>query len=100
DLARGPLLRIRLLRLAEREHLLLITMHQVICDGWSLGVLVEELTAIYDAFCAGRQRPLAPLSMQYTDFAHWQRQWRLHAAVVSQLDYWRAQLRDPLPAIR
>jgi acyl-CoA synthetase (AMP-forming)/AMP-acid ligase II len=100
DLAQGPLLRTRLLRLAEREHLLLITMHQVICDGWSLGVLVEELTAIYDAFFAGRQSPLAPLSMQYTDFAHWQRQWRSHPDFVAQLAYWRKQLRDPLPAIR
>jgi acyl-CoA synthetase (AMP-forming)/AMP-acid ligase II/acyl carrier protein len=100
DLARGPLLRTRLLRMAEREHLLLITMHQVICDGWSLGVLVEELTAIYDAFFAGRQTPLAPLSMQYTDFAHWQRQWRSHPDFVAQLAYWREQLRDPLPAMK
>jgi acyl-CoA synthetase (AMP-forming)/AMP-acid ligase II/acyl carrier protein len=100
DLARGPLLRTRLLRPSEREHLLLITMHQVICDGWSLGVLVEELTALYDAFFAGRQTPLAPLAMQYTDFAHWQRQWRSHPDFLAQLAYWRAQLRDPLPAIR
>jgi acyl-CoA synthetase (AMP-forming)/AMP-acid ligase II/acyl carrier protein len=100
DLARGPLLRTRLLRLAEREHLLLITMHQVICDGWSLGVLVEELTAVYDAFFAGRQTPLAPLAIQYTDFAHWQRQWRSHPDFVAQLAYWREQLRDPLPVIK
>jgi acyl-CoA synthetase (AMP-forming)/AMP-acid ligase II len=100
DLARGPLLRTCLLRLAEREHLLLITMHQVICDGWSLGVLVEELTALYDAFFAGQKAPLAPLSMQYTDFAHWQRQWRSHPDFVAQLTYWRGQLRDPLPVAR
>jgi hypothetical protein len=100
DLARGPLLRTRLLRLAEREHLLLINMHQVICDGWSLGVLIEELTAIYDAFFAGQRTLHAPLSMQYTDFAHWQRQWRSHPDFVAQLAYWRAQLRDPLPVIR
>jgi len=100
DLARGPLLRTRLLRLAEREHLLLITLHQVICDGWSLGVLVGELTALYDAFFAGRQTPLAPLSIQYTDFAHWQRQWRSHPDFVAQLAYWREQLRDPLPVIK
>jgi len=100
DLARGPLLRTRLLRLAEREHLLLINMHQVICDGWSLGVLIEELTAIYDAFFAGQRTLHAPLSIQYTDFAHWQRQWRSHPDLVAQLAYWRAQLRDPLPVIR
>ena len=75
-------------------------MHQVICDGWSLGVLVEELTALYDAFSAGRQTPLAPLSIQYADFAHWQRQWRSHPEIVAQLAYWREQLRDPLPAMR
>jgi acyl-CoA synthetase (AMP-forming)/AMP-acid ligase II len=99
DLTRGPLLRARLLRMAEREHLLLITMHQVTCDGWSLGVLVEELTALYDAFSAGQQTPLAPLSIQYTDFARWQRQWRSYPEIVAQLAYWREQLHDPLPVI-
>jgi len=99
DLARGPLLRARLLRLAEQEHLLLITLHQVICDGWSLGVLVKELTALYDAFSAGQQTPLAPLPLQYTDFARWQRQWRSHPELVAHLAYWREQLHDPLPVI-
>ena len=56
DLAKGPLIRARLVRLAEQEHLLLISMHQVICDGWSLGVFVEELVTLYDAFSAGRDR--------------------------------------------
>ncbi len=56
DLAKGPLIRARLVRLAEQEHLLLISMHQVICDGWSLGVFVEELVALYDAFSAGGNR--------------------------------------------
>ena len=100
DLARGPLLRARLLRLAEQEHLLLITMHQVICDGWSLGVLVGELTALYDAFSAGQQTPLAPLSIQYSDFARWQRQWRSYPEIVAQLAYWREQLDDPLPVMK
>jgi len=100
DLARGPLLRARLLRLAGREHLLLITMHQAICDGWSLGVLVEELTALYDAFSAGQQTPLAPLSTQYADFACWERQWRSNPEIVAQLAYWREQLHDPLPVMK
>ena len=100
DLARGPLLRARLLRLAEREHLLLISLHQTICDGWSLGVLVKELTALYDAFSAGQQTPLAPLSIQYTDFARWQRQWRSYPEIVAQLAYWREQLHDPLPVMK
>jgi acyl-CoA synthetase (AMP-forming)/AMP-acid ligase II len=100
DLVRGPLLRARLLRLAEREHLLLISLHQSICDGWSLGVLIEELAALYDAFSAGQQTPLAPLPIQYTDFSRWQRQWRSYPEIGAQLAYWREQLHDPLPDIK
>jgi acyl-CoA synthetase (AMP-forming)/AMP-acid ligase II len=100
DLAKGPLIRTRLLRLAEEEHLLLISMHQVICDGWSLGVLVEELVALYDTFSVQGESPLAPLSYQYADFAHWQRQWKSHSGIVAQLAYWREQLREPLPVIQ
>jgi acyl-CoA synthetase (AMP-forming)/AMP-acid ligase II/acyl carrier protein len=100
DLARGPLLRARLLRLAKREHLLLITMHQAICDGWSLGVLVEELAALYEAFTTGLQTPLSPLSIQYTDFARWQLQWRSYPEIAVQLAYWREQLRNPLPVMK
>ena len=100
DLAQGPLFRGRLVRLAEREHLLLITMHQVICDGWSLGVLVNELVALYDAFSAGEVSPLAPLPIQYADFAYWQRHWQSHPDIVAQLAYWREQLRDPLPVMQ
>jgi acyl-CoA synthetase (AMP-forming)/AMP-acid ligase II len=97
DLAQGPLFRARLLRLAEREHLLLITTHQVICDGWSLGVLLGELVALYDAFSARKPSPLAPLSVQYADYAHWQRNWQSQPDLLAQLAYWREQLRDPLP---
>jgi acyl-CoA synthetase (AMP-forming)/AMP-acid ligase II len=100
DLAKGPLLRSRLLQLGLREHLLLIGMHQLVCDGWSLGVLVEELTALYDAFSAGRPTPLPPLSIQYADFASWQRQWRSDPEVAAQLAYWREQLHDPLPLMK
>ena len=100
DLAKGPLIRPCLLRLAEREHLLLISMHQVICDGWSLGVLIEELVAIYDAFSDRAEPPLATLPIQFADFAHWQRNWDSHAEIVPQLAYWRKQLRDPLPAMQ
>jgi acyl-CoA synthetase (AMP-forming)/AMP-acid ligase II/acyl carrier protein len=100
DLAQGPLIRARLLRLTKREHLLLISMHQVVCDGWSLGVLVEELTAFYDAFSAGERSPFAPLSIQYKDFAQWQRQWRSSPDFVAQLAYWREQLHEPLPSMK
>src|SRR5207244_750256 len=100
DLAKGPLIRARLLRLAERQHLLLISMHQVICDGWSLGVFVEELVTLYDTFSAQGESPLAPLSYQYADFAHWQRHWKSHSEIVAQFAYWREQLRAPLPVIQ
>jgi hypothetical protein len=89
-----------LVRLAEREHLLLISMHQVICDGWSLGVFVEELATIYDTFAAGRESPLAPLPIQYADFAHWQRHWQSNPDILAQLAYWREQLHDPLPVMK
>jgi acyl-CoA synthetase (AMP-forming)/AMP-acid ligase II len=100
DLARGPLVRARLVRLAEREHLLLITLHRIIVDGWSLGVLASELATLYDAFSAGKASPLAPLQIQYSDFAHWQRRWQSHPDIVAQLAYWREQLRYPLPAMQ
>jgi acyl-CoA synthetase (AMP-forming)/AMP-acid ligase II len=100
DLAQGPLFRTRLVRLTDQEHLLLISMHQVIGDGWSLGVLVEELAALYGAFSAGEASPLAPLSIQYADFACWQRDWQSHPDIVAQLAYWREQLREPLPVTK
>jgi acyl-CoA synthetase (AMP-forming)/AMP-acid ligase II len=100
DLVKGPLIRTRLLRLAEQEHLLVISTHQVICDGWSLGVFVDELVALYDAFIAKRESPLMPLSYQYADFAHWQQHWRSHTEILTQLAYWREKLQDPFPVIR
>jgi acyl-CoA synthetase (AMP-forming)/AMP-acid ligase II len=99
DLEHGPLFRARLIRLAELEHLLVITMHQIIGDGWSAGVLANELTALYDAFSAGEAPPLASLSIQYADFAHWQRRWQSRPETVAQLEFWRQQLRNPLSVI-
>jgi acyl-CoA synthetase (AMP-forming)/AMP-acid ligase II len=99
DLAQGPLFRARLVCLAEREHLLLITMHQVISDGWSLGVLAEELLMLYDVYSAKAEHALAPLPIQYADFAYWQRHWQSHPEIMAQLEYWRRQLRGPLPVM-
>jgi acyl-CoA synthetase (AMP-forming)/AMP-acid ligase II len=99
DLAEGPLFRTRLVRLTKREHLLLITMHGMIVDGWSLGVLVDEIFTLYDDFYTRSASSLAPLSFQYADFAHWQRRWQSHPDVAAQLAYWREQLREPLPVI-
>jgi acyl-CoA synthetase (AMP-forming)/AMP-acid ligase II/acyl carrier protein len=100
DLARGPLIRPCLLRLGERKYILLISMHQVICDGWSLGVLMDELVAIYHAFSDRAEAALASLPIQYADFAHWQRHWESDAKMVAQLEYWREQLGDPLPTMQ
>src|SRR5262249_2155760 len=100
DLARGPLIRARLARLAERNHLLLMNMSGIIEDGWSLGVLIDELATLYDAFSAGRASPLAPLPIQYADFACWQRRWRSYPDIAAQLTYWLEQLHHPLPVMK
>jgi hypothetical protein len=100
DLVRGPLVRARIVRLADDEHLLLIAMHQMIADGGSLGVIADELAALYDAFSAGKASPLPPPPIQYADFAAWQRAWTSHPDVAAQLDYWREQLRGPLPELK
>jgi acyl-CoA synthetase (AMP-forming)/AMP-acid ligase II len=100
DLGRGPLIRARVVRLAEHEHLLLIAMHQIVADGGSLGVIVDELAALYEAFANGKASPLPPLPVQYADFAAWQRAWDSHPDVAAQLDYWREQLRGPPPVLK
>ena len=99
DLTQGLLLRVRLLRLGEQEHILLLTMHHIISDAWSLGVFMRELAVLYTAFCAGNPSPLPELSIQYADFAYWQRQWRRSDAIAAQLAYWQEQLRAPLPVL-
>ncbi|HEY1353938.1 MAG TPA: amino acid adenylation domain-containing protein [Ktedonobacteraceae bacterium] len=98
-LASGPLLRTTLLRLAPREHLLLLEAHHIVVDGWSLGVLTRELTLLYEAYAGGRPSPLPPLPIQYADFAQWQRQWLASPAPGEQLAYWTAQLRAPRPTL-
>src|SRR5579872_2460330 len=92
DLVRGPLLRAVLVWLDENVHLLLLTMHHIITDGWSLGLFSRELTAIYPAFAAGLPCPLPDLPIQYADFALWQRDWLQDDALEGQLAYWRKQL--------
>ncbi|WP_218081855.1 non-ribosomal peptide synthetase [Anthocerotibacter panamensis] len=92
DLGRGPLLRAKLVHLAAEEHLLLLTMHHIISDGWSIGVLLQELSALYSASAQGQPSGLAPLPIQYADFAHWQHDWLQGATLQRELDYWRGQL--------
>jgi amino acid adenylation domain-containing protein len=98
DLSDGPLLRVTLLRLAEDEYVLLLTIHQIAFDGWSRGILNRELSVLYAAFSSGQTASLPALPIQYIDFAQWQRQ-RLHGKVVEeQLAYWKKQLED-LPTV-
>jgi acyl carrier protein len=99
DLTQGPLLRTRLLRLHSEEHVLLLTMHHIIADGWSNDVFYRELAALYRAFATGEPSPLPPLLIQYADFAVWQRQWLQGDVLTAHLDYWKTQLRDPLPIL-
>ncbi|MFL5358250.1 amino acid adenylation domain-containing protein, partial [Archangium sp.] len=92
DLTRGPLLRTTLLRLGEREHILLLDMHHVVSDGWSLGVLIREMAALYEAFISGREAVLPELPIQYADYAAWQRGWLQGEVLEEQLAFWRRQL--------
>ncbi|WP_240359708.1 non-ribosomal peptide synthetase [Pyxidicoccus trucidator] len=94
-----PLLRVRLLQLDDREHLLLLTLHHIVSDGWSLGVLFREVTALYEAFSTGRESPLPPLPIQYADFAWWQREWLKGSMLESQLQYWRQHLAGAPPRL-
>jgi amino acid adenylation domain-containing protein len=100
DLENGPLLQVRLLQLSAQEHILLLTMHHIISDGWSRSVLLQELAVLYDAFCQGKPSPLPELPIQYADYAHWQRQWLSSEAGKTQLVYWMQQLPDPLPVLK
>jgi amino acid adenylation domain-containing protein len=92
DLARGPLIRGRLVRMAADDHVLLLTMHHIVSDGWSLGVLFRELAALYAAFARGEPDPLPPLPVQYADYAAWHRRWVEGEVLRRQGDYWRATL--------
>ncbi|BCQ27138.1 hypothetical protein NK8_53270 (plasmid) [Caballeronia sp. NK8] len=97
DLQHGPLLRARLLRLAEEEHVLLFTMHHIVSDGWSSGVLVRELGACYTAALRNEPIALPPLAVQYADYTLWQRDWLAGAELERQTQYWRNQLAELAP---
>ncbi|MDT5268509.1 MAG: hypothetical protein QOH49_695, partial [Acidobacteriota bacterium] len=99
DFARGPMLRASLLRLGAEEHVLSLTMHHIVSDGWSMGVLVHEVAALYTAFSTGRPSPLAELPVQYADYAHWQREWLTGEVLAEQLSYWKRQLVGAPPVL-
>jgi acyl carrier protein len=94
DLRQGPLLRLRLLRLSEGEHILVCSMHHIVTDGWSLGIMVRELSELYAGIREGRGWVLPRLELQYVDFAHWQREWLQGEVLEGELRYWRRQLTD------
>jgi amino acid adenylation domain-containing protein len=92
DLIRGPLLRVSLLRTGAEEHTAMLTMHHIVSDGWALAIFIREVAALYAAYRAGQPSPLEELPIQYSDFAHWQRQWFQGEVLERQLGYWRRQL--------
>ena len=92
DLEHDGLLRIQILRFEPRYHVMLINMHHIVADGWSLGVIVKEMITLYIALARGEASPLAELPIQYADFAQWQRRWLAGPQLEGQLEYWRGQL--------
>ena len=92
DLACGPLWRVLLVRLSDQEHILVVTMHHSISDGWSIGILTRELSALYARQRGYQAEDLPPLPLQYADFALWQREWLRGAVLQEQLAYWKKQL--------
>ncbi|HEU0012159.1 MAG TPA: amino acid adenylation domain-containing protein, partial [Longimicrobium sp.] len=99
DMERGPLFRAGLVRIAPDEHVLLLNLHHVVSDGWSVGVLLRDLADLYDAFGRGEPSPLEPLPVQYADYAAWQRAWLRGSALERQLAYWRGQLAGAPPLL-
>ncbi len=99
DLTQSPLLRVTLLKLQPEKHILLINMHHIISDGWSIGVFIRELSHLYGAFVADKEPTLPTLPIQYADFAVWQRQWLQGKVLAAQLEYWKRQLADAPPLL-
>jgi amino acid adenylation domain-containing protein len=99
DLARGPVFRAKLLRLASQDHVLVFNMHHIVCDGWSVGVLVREVSAIYNNFSKEQPSPLPELDIQYADFSAWQRELLNGPLLEKQVEYWKQKLAAAEPLI-
>ncbi|WP_426177985.1 amino acid adenylation domain-containing protein [Pseudomonas sp. TWRC1-2] len=99
DLQQGPLLRVTLMRLAEDLHVLVLVQHHIVCDGWSMQVMVDELVQLYGAYRQGEVAQLPALPLQYADYAHWQRQWMAAGERERQLTYWRELLGGEQPVL-
>jgi amino acid adenylation domain-containing protein len=98
DLVNGALIRGKTLRLTPTEHVLLVTVHHIACDGWSMGIMMSEIGTLYEAYCAGQESPLPELTLQYADYAAGQREWLQGEVLEEQLLYWKKQLAH-LPAL-
>jgi amino acid adenylation domain-containing protein len=99
DLSTGPLFRATLLKVEAEEHIALVTMHHIISDGWSIGILIREVATLYAAFSRGEASRLAPLAIQYADYAAWQREWLQGDVLEQQLSYWREHLAGAPPVL-
>jgi amino acid adenylation domain-containing protein len=99
DLAKGPLLRLKLLRLDEEEHVLILVEHHLVHDGWAQGVLIRDFSKLYAASAAGKPSPLPELPIQFADFAYWQRQWLQGDVLEAELSFWRRQLAGAPPVL-
>ncbi|MBD9456721.1 non-ribosomal peptide synthetase [Pseudomonas sp. PDM05] len=99
DLEQGPLLWVTLVRLDDEDHQLLVTLHHIIADGWSLNILIDEFSRLYAAAAQGQALELPPLALQYADYGSWQRQWLAEGEGQRQLAYWKAQLGDEHPPL-
>jgi amino acid adenylation domain-containing protein/FkbH-like protein len=99
DLATGPLLRVRLVRLAEEEHVVLLTIHHIVSDGWSVGIFIREMALFYESFSGGQRATPVELPYQYADIAAWQREYLQGDALEEQLSYWRMKLDGAAPAL-
>ncbi|MDQ0703453.1 amino acid adenylation domain-containing protein/non-ribosomal peptide synthase protein (TIGR01720 family) [Pseudomonas sp. W3I7] len=99
DLQQGPLVRVSLLGLSAEEHVLVLVQHHIVSDGWSMGVMVQELMQLYAAYSQGQDCTLAPLPIQYADYAVWQRRWMEAGEKARQLDYWRELLSGTQPVL-
>jgi aspartate racemase len=99
NLATGPLLRVQLLRLEEEEFIVMLSMHHIIADGWSMDVLIREIMVLYQAMSAGEESLLPELPLQYADYARWQRQYLQGEILEAQLSYWQKQLEGIPPLL-
>ncbi len=99
NLASGPLLRARLFRLGGQNHVLVISTHHILVDGWSQGVIQSDLWTIYQSLVEGREPSLPPLTIQYSDFVHWQQEWLASDEAQRQIEFWKRQLAAPLPVL-